>query len=146
MMETLSTLFVFIIIITLALIVYGSISKSSLEQKQDEFAELRDAQIAQISSSLPEFQCSSLNILDEVCYDVLKLDAASQIQKSYYFDLFGYSTLTIQEIYPSQREWLIYNAPLQDYQQKKATFHPISLYDPIGNTNAFGHIKIEVYS
>ena len=66
----------------------------------------------------------------------------------YYYDLFGYATITIKQVYPLMtppNEWKIYDNPLLLFVEKKSTFIPITILDPVTKTNGFGYLTIELY-
>ena len=91
------------------------------------------------------------------CIDVIKLNAligkfesnpglAQELYQELYFDLFGYSNITIVQIYPSsEKRWTLY-----ENIKKDSSFIfvpvPISLYNATTKNNAFGVIEVRVYS
>ena len=69
-----------------------------------------------------------------------------QKNRVYYFDVFKYSTITAEQIYPQQKSFLLYDAPLQDYEDKIDSRVPTTFYDPRTKTYAFGVMVIEMYT
>ena len=68
----------------------------------------------------------------------------------YYFKLFGYSTIYINEIYPKPRERILYSRtrdgqPPTEFTQKARTPIPVSLYNPVTGKYAFGVLTIDSY-
>lgn len=149
MMETIAILFIFFLLVFVGLIFFTNIAKSNVSEKLEKFQELSQIQTAQIVSSLPELQCSQENIVKENCIDLLKLQAASSIipaNMNDYFDLFGFSKITVQQIFPNTQNRILYEKVPTEYTSKVPTFFPISLYDPKDENHYFGVLNIEVYS
>jgi len=158
MMETISVLLVFLILLTFVIIFYVSISKSTSGSADEESANLKTIEIAQLTSFMPEFQCSFKNIIDENCFDILKMTAfinytqldtsGMEALGSDYFDLFEYSKITVTEVYPDEgNEWVIYDRdPGKPQFDRKISFIPISLYRANENSYSFGMLNITVYS
>ena len=143
-METIAILLVFFIIVFIGLVLYTNIMKSSVEQKIDEYNELSKIQTVQIVSSLPELQCSMNNIIDLNCVDKLKLIVGSETAEDQnYFDLFGYSRITIKQMFPVADEWIFYNRMRGD-RGMSASYFPISIYDPERDAYNFGIMIVEV--
>jgi len=140
------------------MIFYINISRSTQGAKQDDLSNLKAVEISQTISFMPEFQCSFKNIVDENCFDIMKINAFRQYvetdtlgMRSYnttYYDLFEYSQIIVYEIYPkSVNSWLIYNRTEgADITNKKNTFIPISLYNATTNQYTYGILNVTVYS
>ena len=93
-------------------------------------------------------QCSEDNIVSDNCIDIFKLEAASEIipeNEIFYYDRLLFSRITIRKIYPGEKEWTLYNRPLDDFSNKIVTNIPISLFDPVGNKNSFGVMSVELF-
>jgi hypothetical protein len=149
MMETISVLMIFFVIVIISVVVYFRMSKSQLEDNVEQMNELRRVQIVQTAASLPELQCSEDNILKSNCIDMLKLTGAAPLMKANqdkYFDLLGYSNVTIRKIFPAPaEEWVLYSKTNNNSAAKIPTYFPISLYNPIDSNNEFGVIIVEVF-
>lgn len=158
MMETISVLLVFMIIIVFVMIFYVNISSSSASLAKEDEANLKAVEISQKISFMPEFQCASKNIITDNCFDILKLDGFNNYvtndidgQISYnttYFDMFENSKIVVAKIYPATGDiWEIYDRkPSTRKYGGKTTFIPISLYDPNVNEWYFGLLNVTVYS
>lgn len=158
MMETISVLLVFLILLTFVIIFYVSISTSTSGSANEESANLKAIEIAQLTSFMPEFQCSFKNIIDENCFDVLKMAAFIDYTQTDpsgmtalgtgYFDLFEYSKITVTEVYPDTgQEWVVYDRDPGTLEfDRKISFIPISLYKANENSYSFGMLNITVYS
>ncbi|MBL7055544.1 hypothetical protein ISS07_01385 [Candidatus Woesearchaeota archaeon] len=150
MMETIAVLFIFFILVVLGIVFYGNVIKGNVEAQKEESIQLNAIEVAQRVSSLPELQCSEDNIVRDNCIDLLKLIAAANVinlpeNEIYYYDRLLFSKVSINELYPSDREWVLYDRVLEDFSNKILTFIPISLLDPIENKNSFGMMTVELY-
>jgi hypothetical protein len=157
MMETISVLLVFLILLTFVVIFYVSLSSSGSSSRIQDISSLNSIAITQIVSSLPEFQCSFKNIITENCFDLTKVNAFNQYvlntqegQRALgtvYFDLFKYSKIEISEIYPFTSSILVYEKePDKPRFDQRRTYVPISLYNPVDNKYYFGILNITVYT
>jgi hypothetical protein len=147
--ESIAIIFIFLIIIAFGLIFYMNITKGSAAVKKEETSQLETVDTIQEVSYLPELQCSGNSIIKQNCMDILKLKAAEPVMKEnqiLYYDIFGYSTISIEEIYPVERNLTVYNNSLDDLKaEKKLTYKPILLYDPIDKLYHFGMLTIATY-
>jgi hypothetical protein len=151
MMETLAVLLIFFILVVLGIVFYAKIMKGNIVLEQEESLQLNAIQAAQRASSLPELQCSDDNIVADNCIDLLKLEAASAIilkpeNEIYYYDKLLFTKITLQEIYPNERQWLLYERPLEQFSNRIVTNVPIRLFDPVKDKSAFGVMHVEYYT
>ena len=150
MLETIVVLAVFFILVVFVFIFYSKVFESSIEIENEENSQLNAIKIAQKASFLPELQCSQDNVVIDNCIDLLKLAAISDIIKEneiHYFDMFSFSRITINEIYPDAEELaVLYDKPLEEYSNKIVTNIPITLFNPLNNKNSFGVMVVEVFS
>ena len=154
MFETIAVLLIFFVLIAFGLIFYVRVYSGSIEETGEEYFELKAIQTAQLVSFLPELQCTSptsMNIVDDNCFDLLKVKALSEIIKDdsklrneYYYDLFGSSKISIEQIYPSEMKWDVYDKS-SNKKSKSSIKIPISLYNASSNRNNFGILNIDVY-
>ena len=155
MFETIAVLLIFFVLIGFGLIFYGKIQGQGFQERQEENFELKAIQTAQVVSFLPELQCSSNNIIVDDCFDILKVEALSEIisnpqnqklKNEYYYDLFGFSSITIEQVYPLPvASWLIYEKTIEKTKAKSSIKIPISLYDPDSRAYNFGILTVDVY-
>ena len=149
--ENIAILFVFFLIIAFGMIFYMKVIKHTSQKSQTENFELQAIKIAQIVNFLPEIQCSSDNIITDSCVDLLKLNAFSDSiskNKNYYYNLFKFSDITIDEIYPDKKNFVFYKNVPDDYVNKQSIQIPISLYDSRFGGNkgySFAVINVIVY-
>ena len=156
MFETIAVLLIFFVLIGFGLIFYSKMQRESIQETGEEYFELKAIQTAQLVSFLPELQCTSptsSNIVDDNCFDLLKVKALSGIIKNdqklrteYYYDLFGSSKISIEQIYPFGMGWDIYEyKSLTNKKSISSIKIPISLYNASSNKNNFGVLNIDVY-
>ena len=148
-METIMVLAVFFILVVVSFVFYSKFSEMGAEIKKEENMQLNAIKIAQRASSLPELQCSQENIVAGNCVNKLNLEALSGAineNEIHYFDMFSFSRITVNEIYPDENKWVLYDRPLDDFSYKIAVNMPISISYPIENKNAFGVMVVEVFS
>lgn len=148
MMETISVLAVFFILVILGFIFYSNVLRSNFELEKEENIQLDSIKIVQKVSSLPELQCSQDSVVKDNCIDVLNLEALAEVidqNEIHYFDMFSFSKITVTEVYPRDNEWLLYDKSLEDYSQKIVTNVPITIFNPIEKRNNFGVMKVEFF-
>jgi hypothetical protein len=83
----------------------------------------------------------------------LKLTPASQIimnNPGDYFDIFGFTNITVEKIYPSpipeeKYIWDLYSNKPPSIRSKKVTQFPILLYDQTQNIFYFAVMTVEVF-
>ena len=150
MMETIAVLSVFFILIIIFYVFYSN-AAVDVDKEKDRIRQLEAVKIIEQVSSLVEMQCSERGIVKDNCIDLLKVEAASEIMqnaenKEFYFDKFGFSRITIKQIYPEVKDIaIIYNNSLQDYSFKNIANIPVSLFDPMENKYHFGAIIVEIF-
>ena len=149
MMETIAVLFIFFILIAFGFIFYANALKGGIEVTKREHSELKAVELANKVSSLPELQCSEDNIVEENCIDWLKLDKASSLiqeNRFFYFDLLGYSNITIEEIFPGGSYYEVYSNVPEEYSGRLPTYIPILLKKPIAGGKGFGIMTVVLYA
>jgi len=151
--ENIAVLFIFFILIALAMVFYMRLQNSQLKTLSNEDLAKKAIYISQRISYLPELQCSKENVWDEGCFDKYKIIAMSEMQaetqnRLYYFDSFGYANITLQ-IYnldgaPEDNYYAIYTV-YKNYTQKPTFYFPFSVYNAVEEKKHFGILKIEIY-
>ena len=119
----------------------ASVGQSS---KITKIQELESIRISQAISFLPELQCSSKNIIDENCFDKFKLNHFDGSDKEFYYPFFYFSEISVNQIYPTGDNWVLYNKTLNTTSYK--TTIPILLRDPVEKTDSFGLLIINYYT
>lgn len=131
--ENIAILFIFILLAVFGMVFFFRVQKSGIDLKKDENLQLSSIQIAQKVSFLPELRCSSENVPVPDCYDAMKMSYVREIieeDESYYYDIFRYSTIWVEEVFPGSRIWVLYNNT-GEKTGRSPTQIPISIYDPL---------------
>ena len=157
MLETILVLFVFIVILGLALFYYYDYTIKSIETLGEELTEEQASILLLSIASLPEISCYNDN-----CIDTSKLLAFQNSQKNY--KIFSKKTIKIEQLYPepaSAAQCTLQHFQTKEYpnnckywllsESKKLASSrlfsiPVSLYYPESNTYSLGKLIIEVYS
>jgi len=153
MTENVAVLFVFFLLLAFGLIFYMGVMKSTSQKDQEKDFTLKAIRITQLITFLPEMQCSAENIVTDACFDIMKVESFSGLVKKnflYYYDYFGFSNISVTEIYPNKRTWSIYENLPNDIENKNklVTPVPISLYNATAGGSkgySFGVLKVTVY-
>lgn len=158
MMETISVLMIFLILLAFVLIFYISFSKASNPKARDEKANLKAIEISQFASYMPELQCSRKNIIEENCFDIEKINVfkdytendpdGQKALNTIYYDVFEESRVTIHQYYPEGNSWVIYERiPTKTKVESRQVFIPVNLFDPNnGGSFSYGMLNVTVYS
>lgn len=174
LMETIGVLFIFFILVLFALIFYFKFQEVSFAEKQIERTALDAIDTTLVTLFLPELQCSNGRAeADDNCVDLVKLrnlqkvldESPADYRNEYYFNLFGFSKISFQEVYPNNRSWTLYDREktttneegivVPDWRIKEPTFFVVTFRDYIHgfaeNTtekveSSFGYVQVEVYS
>lgn len=151
---------IFVVIIIMLLIVFGIVfatnaEKDEIQAKKEKFQELDSITLSKYASSLSELQCSLLDVTELSCFDVDKVIAFINVTKlypeisaEYYFTQFGNANISIQEIYPGNRNWQVYYNDLgaNKSADSKLTLIPISLYNGINKKKSFGVLYVQSFN
>jgi len=156
MMETIGVLFIFFILIGFGFKFYGVIIQKNYEREKFENFQLQTIQAAQYVSFMPELKCSEDIVKErEDCIDILKLIEAKNIianKKAEYYDSFGYASISITQIYPSNYPailgtppWIIYENTLSEDKlaDKSIIRIPIALLNPKNSHTYLGIVEVE---
>jgi hypothetical protein len=149
--ENIAILFIFILLVVFGMVFFFRMQTAGMQIKQQENLQLAAVQIAQRVSFLPEVRCSNENVVVANCYDALKMEFAEDVIKkdeTYYYDIFGFSTIWVEQVYPVEKRWLLYNNT-GDKEEMPSIFHiPISIYDPMASSLGsydFGVLHVGVW-
>ena len=133
-----------------------SFSKGREAGKMAEISHDQAVQVAQIIANLPEIRATQQAIRGVNTFDLKQLEAlelvlASDLElgKGIYQERFGTSTITVRQIFPSARDWTIYENPQLDARFETPFFIPVALYDPLdipGGNYSFGVLEVVFYS
>ncbi len=148
MTETIAILFIFFILVALGFMFYLRISRTSIKTQYEKGTDLMAIEITQKASFLPEIQCSKKNVITDNCIDILKLESATQIineNNITYYDLFFSSEIVVEELYPDEKTWVLYNHTIED-ASALFTPVPILLYNATADENYFGVLQIKYFA
>lgn len=170
MMETIGVLFIFFILVVFGMIFYFKYQQIALQEKQEELTAARAMDSTLVALFLPELQCSRSGAeAEDNCIDISKLDALEEVMSDYsseyYFNIFSYSRIYVEMVYPTNYTWTIYDrekvkvdeagAEVPDWEFKEPTFFVVTLRDELNffgsltgddSTYGFGYLVVEVYS
>ena len=170
MMETIGVLFIFFILVVFGMIFYFKYQQIALQDKQEELTAARAMDTTLVALFLPELQCSRAEAESEDnCIDISKLQALNETMSSYsndyYFNIFSYSRIYVEMVYPTNYSWTIYDREkvkindagetVPDWEFKEPTFFVVTLRDELDvfgaatghdSTYGFGYLVVEVYS
>ncbi|MEK6886675.1 MAG: hypothetical protein AABW88_02475 [Nanoarchaeota archaeon] len=154
--ENVIIIFIFFILLIFAVVFFMKIQGAKTKQRIDIDITGRGLQIAQKVAFLPEVQCTKDNAeIFSGCYDefsIRALDAISgtKAQRDYYYDVFGFSTVSVRKIFPidiEQKPLVLYNNTLGNYTSIIVSNVPISLCNFLEDRRcSFGVLKVEVYT
>ncbi len=151
MFETVGVLMVFFFLLAVGSVIYFGVQKSAMQKEKIKASEQYAFQIVLKSLYLPELDCSFLVTQRDNCIDKIKLSKLGNLIKNdedvlldYYND-FGYATIKVEESFPAQEKWTMYENIPPDYTGKLSTQSPILLYDAWDDSYSFGIIEVSVY-
>jgi len=150
MAETIGVMFVFFMLLVLVMVFYSRIQAGSVVAQNEEQFIQKSIDISQIVAYLPEVQCSRDNVLEDNCFDLYKIESLKNVNQNeqsrlYYFDQFEYSQITIQRVYPTGEDIIIYDNPKPGWKGKSLIPVPIIVYDPIARLYGFGVLNVATY-
>lgn len=156
MSETIAVLFIFFVLISFGIVFYYQYQKSAFDARQEELLAARAIDTTLRALYFPELLCSKGKAEPEAnCIDLMKLRHADETLKAhlndYYFELFSYATITVQQLFPERELYTLYHFPKGNYTRKEPTYFVVSLRDEVAGDSGlaeygFGYIKVEVYS
>ncbi len=148
MLETITVIIVFFILIAFGFVFYANMQKNALTNQIQEIKNAKALKTAKIALSLPELQCNGKTY----CFDSTKIKAFSEsVQaRNNYFDLFRYSTITINRIYPlsqnpAENIVVVYNNRNPTMASKQQMWIPVALYEPLYGKTNFAVLTVDVY-
>ncbi len=161
MTETIAILFIFFVLILFGIIFFYKYQEIAIKEKNEELLAARAMDTTLRTLFMPELMCTKADAEPEDnCFDMMKLRHANKTftdHLNYYYDIFSYAKVIVQEVYPGNETYVLYNKekPLKEdgslgWTRKEPTYFVITLRDE-NNPEArphygYGYIKIEVYS
>lgn len=156
MTETVAVLFIFFVLILFGIIFYYKYAEGAIAQEKQELIGKRAIATSLKVLFAPELICSNGGAeVEDNCIDMGKLpDAIRVIEENpvYYFNIFSYATISIEQIYPGgeeSAEIILYDRPRPDWENQEAAFFVVALRDKIFGDNvdffSFGYLKVVAY-
>ena len=151
MFETIAVLIVFFFLLFTGSIFYFGAQKSSLQKEKVKASEQYAFQIVLKSLYMPELDCSFLVTQRDNCVDKIKLDKLSKListnedVRNDYFTDFGYAKITVEEAFPGNSTWNLYENIPEGDADKLSTQSPILIFDAWQDTYSFGVMEVNVY-
>lgn len=149
--ETIGVLIVFFLLLIISFVFYINYQKAQFRIEREQKAVLSSTEIASKSFLLPELDCSVLGVKIPNCYDKNKLKAFTSLInnnafRSYYFQLFGLSTINITDLYIPTETYVLYDFKPLGKEPKKNVFRTtVCLQEPITRTCGFGIVEVTTY-
>jgi len=150
--ETIAIMVVFFFLVVFGFSFYTRVQTSSFQQQYRRNIDLNAIQTVQKVSFLPELQCSFRNVQVDNCLDILKVERFYRElinhndMLNYYYDLFGFSNITIKQIYPEGPTYYVYTKPLENASFSISTYVPVSLYNATSREYYIGIMEVRVYA
>jgi len=159
MSETIAVMFIFFILVVFGIIFFYKYSQVAYNEEQEELLGIKAVEITLKTLYLPELICSNGEAEpDYNCFDLMKL---RQVNKTfsqhfeYYHDLFPYSRIMVEQLYPVYENWTLYNKPKMkklengsviEEEEKKPVHLVVALKDESREgIYSFGVLTVEVY-
>jgi hypothetical protein len=149
MAENVTIMIVFFLLVGLGLMFYSKISRQNALSEIEKKDTLDALSVSQLVLNMPELGCSNDNVIVEGCIDKFKLMSVGSIftlNELFYFDIFQFSTVSVNVLYPEAEEFVIYSRESEDLTETTLVQFPISVYDSASDLYSFGVLKVEVHS
>jgi len=145
-METIAILLIFFVLVVIGFVFFMRTASYGHEQEITKNQELESIRVSQTVSSLPELQCSSKNIIEENCFDELKLDAFKDLEnkEQMYYPFFYNSKIIVRDYSEESTSWILYDKTTEGSSYK--TIMPILIKNPQNRNYAFGILDVTYYT
>ena len=151
--ESIAVLMIFFVLVIVGIVFWSRYSQVQMQGQQETDILSQAIKISQTITYLSELQCSTLEVIKFSCFDLYKINATqgllaenNQNMTNYYYDILGYSNITIYSIYPKNQSWNIYDFPGGNISGYVSTQVPVAILDPVNNQFSFGYIDVAVYT
>ena len=150
--ETIIAVIVFSMMFIVAFVFFSRSQSSDISAEKSASAGLRAMDISQIITAMPELRCEIDN-----CIDIYRLNATAEWIKGkesglFYSSAFGvysesalYAKIYLREVYPDEKEFLIYDYPKAKSSSKQLFEFPVSIYNSTDERYSFGMLSITIY-
>lgn len=148
MFENIGVMIVFFFLLAFGLVFYGNYQKRSLINMQYEFNLENAIKTSKRVSYMPELQCSETQAGN--CIDSYKLESFKNVigdAEDYYYNIFGKSTVSIEQLYPITKSSPLYDSPMEEGQRYSTikSIIPVSIYNPVDRKYYYGVLNVSVY-
>ena len=139
--ETMAVLIIFFFLLMFGFAFYAKVQEKLVGDRYKENINLQVLQVTKKASYLPELQCSVLNVREDNCFDVHKVEVFYDLVKdnrtyiNQYHNIFGFSDIILQEVYPGDSKYMIYNSSVVNASQTLSSRVPVSIFD--GGTDRY---------
>lgn len=154
MLESIGVIIIVTFLIFVGVSFYSKYQMGAAERLLSTQRQLDAVEVMKRVTDLPELQCSFVEVAAVGCMDTVKLEAFStraleRDVRLYYFPLLRNAKVTVTEIYPCTTPpcapFVVYENNASGNGSVKTGFVPITLYNPIERTYAFGVLEVQVY-
>ncbi len=150
--ESIAVLVVFAFLLVFGVNFYFTMQRTSVEREVARQQQLRVFSLAQKAAFLPELDCAIAGIQQEACIDVSKLRSFADVLASpdavqLYFPVFGWSTVTVTQIYPPKQifRMALYTNELEQQTSANRAQIPILIYNATTQAYGFGVIEVTAF-
>jgi type II secretory pathway pseudopilin PulG len=150
--ESIAVLVVFAFLLVFGVNFYFTMQQTSVEREIARQQQLRVFSLAQKAAFLPELDCAIAGIQQEACIDVSKLRGFADVLQSpdavqLYFPVFGWSTVTVTQIFPPKEVFRmsLYSNELRDQKSANRAQVPILIFNATTQNYGFGVIEVTAY-
>ena len=154
MFENIGVMIIFFFLLVFGASFYFTIQKASLEKEAERINQIAAVQQALRLTFLPELDCSFAGVQTENCFDRFKVNAlieqkpATQLS---YFNIFGYSNVTLKTVYSplfaKPADVAIYSRTVEGSYTRTAV--PVLICedgcDPLYLKYSFGVLQVDSY-
>jgi len=152
MFENVAVMIIFFFLLIFGASFYFTLQKASLQTQVERINQLAAVQQALRLTYLPELDCSFIGVQKENCFDKFKVDSFAEsnpTQNLAYFNIFGYSNITLKTIYPYPETKTIYDRTPPNISSSTQTQIPVLVCengcDPLNLQYSFGVLEVDYY-
>lgn len=157
MTETIAVMFIFFILLSLGIVFYAKYSQGQAKAAEHERFGQKAMDMTLQTVFLPELICTNAEAeTGSNCMDLQKLqyiDANKGLSgDEYYFSIFSYSKIWVEQLSPTEVSYIIYNNPKpeSEYLEIIPSFFVVTLKDYLGTYSGksdynYGVLHVEVY-
>ncbi len=155
MTETIAVMFIFFILLALGIIFYAQYSQGEAKKAEYEQFGQKAMDLTLQAVFLPELICTNAEAETESnCIDLQKLKYINSKKglsgDEYYFSLFSYSYIWVEQLSPVPANYTIYNNTKPEYIEIIPSFFVVTIKDYLGTYSGksdynYGVLHVEVY-